>query len=358
LREGRDPRLSEAGSIGLNILPSVTSAVEQAANGNGEITLQATAGEMQALANNNKEPLRTRVQPYKDAGAKLGFDVTVGVLGTGKISIRVRKMPDFSREGLRANGRLILQRVADRIFEIAATGRKSHKDFLFSFYQTTHTLTTPLPPNHPARQSFPARLQESIQRKPGKYLYVEPNFHFDTSVHGGGPEAPTPRKVYITPPVEKIPEFLDAMLSLAIERGIRISGKIHFEAINRDGNKNIISVDQNLMPLYFESDAHFQRFLEILPEIEKRSGTTLYTFSAEDAPQYGHAYGGKVRFGYDKPGRDSYDIWSAQVFGAGIRRAMEGGASRKDIYAAMFEKMKKLRPELDDLNDFLALLLP
>lgn len=261
-------------------------------------------------------------------------------------------LPNLTREGLRENARIILARVADKIIKLRdqfkAEGKSHFPDFLEALDQKTHRLRIPLTPDHPVLQNLAGKIRDTAVKHGWRFLDTSGNPQFSSPLFKPGR---TPRKVYITPPIERISEFLDAFMAVVAEHNISLTGKIHLDAIRKD------ATDQNLMPIYFENDAQFQQFLKILPEIEKRAGANLDAYSTAELPMYGHAYGGKVRFSFDKEGEQgSYDQWSGQVFGAGAQEALLRGGTRDKVILAMVKQLKKIRPELQDLSDFLAII--
>jgi GGDEF domain-containing protein len=244
--------------------------------------------------------------------------------------------PDISdRPGRRAFNNNLFNRSIE-IFTAAV--EKNPKIRLIDIHTGSNSasLERPIPPAEVTRTI--ERIRE-LQQKMGSERSAPDAADFYFPATGEAQLGQVTRKVYISPPFDQIPAFLDRLFVVLKDKGVKyLSPKMHTQGLVFDQAGNLIRQQQNSVCFYFLNDADFHKYLESVKEVEAQTGITLLRYP-EAGDSYGQAHDAKVNFGLDMPGgQGSYDVWRGsyevklhQYSQEGIRQNLRGEQLRQFV---------------------------
>lgn len=156
------------------------------------------------------------------------------------------------------------------------------------------------------------------------------------------------RKAYLSPEIRQAPEFFERLADRLYQERISFVGaKMHTGDGYVDG-RGMYAQIHNVLCFYFQDDAEFERFSQIVADVERDSRIALNRYSGDQMPKYGRMLGGALLFGVDlrdvekKDDQYSFDQWTNFLLDAGLRRALAGGDVAA-VKAAMLAELGRLR---------------
>jgi hypothetical protein len=188
---------------------------------------------------------------------------------------------------------------------------------------------------------------KELQKKIGGTYDGGANFYFSGSAESGA--GAVNRKVYISPPFEKIPAFLERLFAVLKAKNIKyMNPKVHIEDLEYDREGNLASQKQNTVCFYFKDDVEFGKFAESVRQVESETGIDLLQYP-DAGDLYGQVHDGKINFGLDMPGgHGSYDVWSGdfghkliQFSAEGMRQNLRGEDLRRFVAQKAEEYLMK-----------------
>lgn len=191
--------------------------------------------------------------------------------------------------------------------------------------------------DRPMSASEVAETRARIVRLYEKYNHgetIDPesgNIYFPATETGSLPLGSRTRKTYISPPFDRLPEFMDRLFPILQKMGVKYDPpKIHQEDLRFENGK-LVAQKQNTVCFYFRSDAEMAKFTEAVAEAERTSGIGLLQFPG--AVSYGQIMDGKINFGVDSS-THSYDVGMDKfyrVLSDGYREGKKRGMKQDDL---------------------------